>query len=576
MKTYIYQLSSQTSGKAAANNGFMHLPPSDRKDWGDYAAIRDYFLRETVDEEALYGFVAADFSERTGLKQPQIEQFFAANPDNDVYNFFPFAQDAACFFNVFEEGEFHHPGLRDIAQSYLDSLGLTLDLREFVTDFRTTARTGYLIARPVFWKTLFDLAEQVYALAENGQGELADQLNRFSAGTGTGTGAGTGTGTGTGAMKSLLTERLASLVLGLDQQLRIALFDHTAMPLQDLAVLAYQDSLPLLDTLKRNYMATGEIEHIDNYLALRNSILQHAEQHAQQQAEQVAISPLSNPAAVKPASTQRDLIYGCITHVELPIRFPDFVTPIYLGESQAEGRLNLRDLAPQWLPYHPIVGGMVGNFALRNYILAHHPEVKRIGVCMYRKFVSRGRISGVPAEENWMMDVISDKELDQYGIDNMLAPGDAPFLIGKTCGFTVYGQSAGYLAHYLHSHHIEDMLRFTSEAVELGVLDKTEVEPFFNEKVFFMGGVELGVFPADFWLKSIGDIEAVAWACVQRYEMHREGYQSRAWAFCAERLGSYLLLRHLRALYPNNSYEQFMGQLNLITRGGQTLYVPSH
>src|SRR5450830_646 len=552
MNIHLYQISRTPDA------GFTALPDEARADWGDYAATRAFFVGEAADAEALSGFVPAGFGVQTGLGPGEIAAFVAQHPSNDAYLFFPFARDAACFLNVFEEGEFHHPGLRQLTQDYLDTVGLALDLREFVTDLRTTAHAGYVLAKPVFWKTWFDLSEQVFALAESpftsGDGSLAERLNAVSGRA------------PQPAMKVLLTERIASLVLALDQQLRIAVFDHAAWPLSDLASLSYQDKLPQLDAMKRDYLATGEIAYVDQFLALRDSILQFS----------AAAAPTPVPAPASGGARDVELVYGCITHVELPIRFPDFVTPIYLGESQAPGRLNLRELAPQWVQYHPIVGGMVGNFALRNHILKHHPNVKRIGVCMYRKFISRERISGVPAEDNWMMDVISNKELERQSFDSMLDPGSTELLIGKTCGFLADGQGAGYLKHYARAHHVEDMLRFAAEAVELGVLHSNEVELFFDERVFFMGGVELGVFPADFWLKSIADIEAVAWACVQRYQVKREGYQSRAWAFCAERLGSYLLLRYLRAICGGDNFAQFMGQLNLITQGDQTLYVPSN
>ncbi|RFB71153.1 MULTISPECIES: hypothetical protein [unclassified Herbaspirillum] len=549
MSIYLYQISRHPEV------GFLSLQEGDRPDWGDYAAIRAYFVNEVVDEEALYGFFPAGFAEQSGIAAADMAQFVERHPGNDAYLFVPNQRDATCFLNVFEEAEFRHPGFRQLAQDYLDAVGLSLDLREFVTDSRATAHTGNVLAKPVFWKTWFDLCEQVFALAEAGDGPLAAGLNATSGDA------------SALALKVLLTDRIASLVLALDQQLRIAAFDHAARPLSDLASLAYRDKLPQLDAMKRDYLATGDITLIDSFLALRNSILQYTGN---------APASLISPALAVIPARDAELVYGCITHVELPIRFPDFVTPIYLGESQAPGRLNLRELAPKWVPYHPIVGGMVGNFALRNYILEHHPKVKRIGVCMYRKFISRERISGVPAEENWMMDVVSDKELERQTFDSMLDPGAGDLLVGKTCGFLSEGQSAGYLKHYASAHHVEDLLRFAAAAVELGVLHSREVELFFDERVFFMGGVELGVFPAAFWLKSIADIEAVAWACVQRYEVKREGYQSRAWAFCAERLGSYLLLRYLRSICGGDNFEQYMGQLNLITRGDQTLYVPSN
>jgi len=549
MSIHLYQISRSPEA------GFLPLQEGDRQDWGDYAAIRAYFVSEVVDEEALYGFFPAGFAGQSGIAAADMVQFVERNPGNDAYLFVPNQRDATCFLNVFEEAEFLHPGFRQLAQDYLDAVGLSLDLREFVTDSRATAHTGNVLAKPVFWKTWFDLCEQVFAVAESGDGPLSAGLNAASGDA------------SQAALKVWLTERVASLVLALDQQLRIAVYDHAARALPDLASLAYRDKLPRLDAMKRDYLATGDIALIDSFLELRNSILQYAGKIP---------ATAQAPAAGGILAHDAELVYGCITHVELPIRFPDFVTPIYLGESQAPGRMNLRDLAPQWVPYHPIVGGMVGNFALRNYILEHHPKVKRIGVCMYRKFISRERISGVPAEDNWMMDVVSDKELERQSFDSMLDPGAGDLLVGKTCGFLSDGQSAGYLKHYARAHHVEDLLRFAAAAVELGVLHANEVELFFDERVFFMGGVELGVFPAAFWLQSIADIEAVAWACVQRYEVKREGYQSRAWAFCAERLGSYLLLRYLRSICGGDNFEQYMGQLNLITRGDQTLYVPSN
>ncbi|MFX6334991.1 hypothetical protein ABTF54_20200, partial [Acinetobacter baumannii] len=79
------------------------------------------------------------------------------------------------------------------------------------------------------------------------------------------------------------------------------------------------------------------------------------------------------------------------------------------------------------------------------------------------------RISGVPAEDNWMMDVVSDKEFARLSLEQMMEPGEQEFLVGKTCGFKVSGRDAGYLSHYAVSHHAEDLLRYAAAATELGV-----------------------------------------------------------------------------------------------------------
>ena len=56
-----------------------------------------------------------------------------------------------------------------------------------------------------------------------------------------------------------------------------------------------------------------------------------------------------------------------------------------------------------------------------------------------------------------------------------------------------------------------------------------------------------GVYPAAFWLEATGRIESLARACVTKHATVREAPQTRLWSFCAERLGSWLLLQRLRA-----------------------------
>lgn len=275
------------------------------------------------------------------------------------------------------------------------------------------------------------------------------------------------------------------------------------------------------------------------------------------------------------------LVYACMTHVPLWVRFPDFVTTIHLGLAQAEGLLNLRDLAPEWELHHPILGGTAGSFALKNYIRTQRPDATRVGICQYRKFVSRARISRVPDPKYRAMDVVPKSMLDGPLFSEWLAPGDAQFLVSAPRQFTrLPWYRRGYLKEYARDHHVEDFLRFAAEAVEQDVLQRSEVLDFFREDVIVPGGVELGVYPAPFWLASMDAIESVVRACIARYPVARDGYQARVWSFCAERLGSYLLLKRFRSEVASDGIgrrvkwvsrrrwsSRFVGQLNLIAEG---------
>ena len=269
-----------------------------------------------------------------------------------------------------------------------------------------------------------------------------------------------------------------------------------------------------------------------------------------------------------------NLFYACLTHVPLEMDFPEYVTPIYMGEAQAPGRLNLRDLAPEWEPYHPVLGATAGAFALKNLLL-QRPEVRRVGICQYRKFMTRERI-GTQADNYQVMDVLSAEQIDPVQLAAQMLPQASDFLIGKPGQFSLNGVNHGYLYQYKDVHHVEDFLRFAAAAVELGLLDKQEVCPFFDEKIFFPGGIELGVLPAEFWIRHISAIEAVVRRCIELHPTQRADGQARVWAFCAERLGSYYLLRQLRSLTPAGGdwLSPHTGQLNLLVKSGESSYVP--
>lgn len=284
------------------------------------------------------------------------------------------------------------------------------------------------------------------------------------------------------------------------------------------------------------------------------------------------------------------LVYGCLTHVPLWLEFPSFVTPIYLGQAQNPGQFNLRELAPEWEPHHPVLGGTAGSFALKNYVLKHRPDATRIGVCQYRKFVSPRRISRLAAPRYRSMDLVSKHLLTPDVFARELHPGVREFLV---CGPWSFGQHwkrsrrKTYVEEYVESHHIEDLLRFTAVAVELGIIAKTDVWSFFEEDNIIPGGVELGVYPAPFWLHCIAGLESVARECVRTFPAARPGYQARSWAFCAERLGSFFLLRHFGALgdhrlrlrrlsrvLPPAWMKRNAGQLNLIVEDDVADYIP--
>ena len=266
-----------------------------------------------------------------------------------------------------------------------------------------------------------------------------------------------------------------------------------------------------------------------------------------------------------------DIFYACLSHVPINVEYPDFITPIYLGEACSLGDLNLLKLAPAWVKYHPILGGTAGSFALNNYLKINRKNQKYVGICQYRKFLSHKKL-GKTADNYQVMDVTSRDVLNRDFLADAMLPDAIRPLISQPGQFLQNGVNYNYLYQYKDVHHIEDILRFTAQLFENNVIDNEEVYLFFNEKVFIPGGIELGIYPIDFWMDSMTKLEKVVTECICLFPKVREGYQSRAWAFCMERIGSFLILKELKK--DPEWILKYCGHLNLINDDGSNSYTP--
>jgi hypothetical protein len=554
MQACIFQIALDEPARHRRDSGFTALDDLGGYDAqaGEYGAIRQFLLTQATDDDTLYGFFAGDFHDRTGLTAQQVHAFLAGHPGCEAYTFAPAGRDDACYLNVFESADAARPGFLAFAQLCVERFGLEVDLATLAMDARSMVDGHYIVARKSFWITWLPLAEKLCEILDNRDPQLNAAYTGLSKQD------------AQDDIRCAMIGRLASLVLALCPDMDARAYDPYAMPWTDARQMPYEKQLAALDQIKTAYLRTGAQAQLESFYSLRDAVLRAV---ASVQRATAGARHAAAPAR-EPASS--DVFFACFTHVPLPFEYPSFVTPIYLGDAQGEGKANLRDLAPEWEPYHPQLGSLAGCFALKNHIVKNKLNLRMIGMCQYRKFVSQEKIGGTPAPNYPVMDLIGPETLRRYDLAQIMLPrhGD-DLLLSQYWAFQVT-----YLQQYNASHHVEDFLRFTSEAVELGVLDRKEVANFFAADVFMPGGIEIGVFPAAFWIDAMSAIERVVAACVKRYPTPREGYQLRSWAFCVERLGSYLLLKYLLQRYGQISQTApYFGQINIYSTDTSGVYV---
>jgi hypothetical protein len=178
-RMHIYQILTPHVAPTELDPGFEVLDNSanERPDWFEYWPIRNYLLKEPLDDGACYGFLSPRFAQKTNLEAAVVRDFIlAADPDTDAVLLSPSIHNSAYHWNVFDHGEAEHPGLMSTAKALFSRLGLPGDLEALVTDSRNTVFSNYIIAKPRFWRQWLAVNEKLYAIAEAPGDALGETL----------------------------------------------------------------------------------------------------------------------------------------------------------------------------------------------------------------------------------------------------------------------------------------------------------------------------------------------------------------------------------------------------------------
>nr|WP_318546478.1 hypothetical protein [Mycobacterium lepraemurium] len=126
------------------------------------------------------------------------------------------------------------------------------------------------------------------------------------------------------------------------------------------------------------------------------------------------------------------------------------------------------------------------------------------------------------------------------------------------------------IGQYKLAHYHRDILDYASLAVELGVLDSESADDFLNAKHMIPGGVQLGIYPRSWLINSLSNIELVSRNFLRRNSKRLKrynDYQVRAVGFLSERLGYFLLIRHLIERHSNRIPGDIFGYMTVMVEG---------
>jgi hypothetical protein len=221
-----------------------------RPDWFEYWPMRNFLLRENLDDAAFYGFLSPRFKQKTNLDAAQVARFIAScAPDTEVVLFSPSIHNAAFYLNVFAHGESEHPGLMAVTKKFFARTNQPRAVEDSVSDSRNTVHSNFFIAKPRFWRSWLALTERLFQIAEDPGDSLGLELRRTT----------TYRGSESVQLKIFLMERIATWILMNDASFVVCARDPFAARSR-----IYKLPVALIcDALKIAYVTQGREQYKD-------------------------------------------------------------------------------------------------------------------------------------------------------------------------------------------------------------------------------------------------------------------------------------------------------------------------
>lgn len=130
--------------------------------------LREYYIFKRIIDEGhandldAWGVFSHSWKEKNRYDANLVFEDINNNKDCDVFIFNHARVQDALMYNIWEQGEYYHRGLKTIASYVLKKIGYDpIVLDELMTD-KTTCFCSYFVAKKHFWLAYIDFLDKVY------------------------------------------------------------------------------------------------------------------------------------------------------------------------------------------------------------------------------------------------------------------------------------------------------------------------------------------------------------------------------------------------------------------------------
>lgn len=236
-----------------------------RPDWFEFWPMLNFFQTHKLESDAWYGFFSPKFHSKTGLTGSFILDFInRLSPNIDLALFSPHGWVPQSYYlNSFEQGDFFHPGLLNIAQKFVDHHGWNCDLQSLVSNCQTSVYSNYVVARGRYWIKWFEIATQFWNAVETADDD--HPLKQRTAYIGT---------TNVYPMKTFIQERFHDILINVGGFKSISPDFSRIMPIAGYVEDSTRNRKFLIecDFFKGEFLRTGDPKFLDQYRLIKSKI----------------------------------------------------------------------------------------------------------------------------------------------------------------------------------------------------------------------------------------------------------------------------------------------------------------
>jgi hypothetical protein len=264
-RAFVYQIFYDEKSKAMLDPGFIPLDntANERPDWFEFWVIYQFLMHNDLEPDCWYGFLSPRFHEKTKFTSQIVFDTLKQSAEGEVALFSPHWDMIAIFLNVFEHGEYEHPGLTNLSQGFCNSIGLDVQLRKLVNCASNAVFSNYIVAKPRFWERWLWMADHFFELVEHEAPKIFSLTTAY------------GLAGGQAPMKTFIQERFASIILS-TEKFSVLTPAPNQVPMEISRMFHFDEDtvskLQMCEQLKSEFNKSNDPECLEKFRQVRETI----------------------------------------------------------------------------------------------------------------------------------------------------------------------------------------------------------------------------------------------------------------------------------------------------------------